>query len=71
MISVLDAINVAGKAQARKKGKSRKASKKNKKWKKSQGGRTDKPRGEKQDIQNGRIQVSISELKKQISYTIN
>lgn len=47
MISVLDAINVAGKAQARKKGKSGKGSKKNKKWKKSQGGRTDKPGGEK------------------------
>lgn len=48
MISVLDAINVAGKAQARKKGKSGKGSKKDKKWKKSQGGRTDKPGGEKQ-----------------------
>lgn len=49
IISVLDAINVEGKAQAKKKGKSRKASKKNKKWKKSQGGRTDKP-GEKKKI---------------------
>lgn len=47
IISVLNAINVEGKAQARKKGKSRKASKKDKKWKKSQGGRTDKPGGEK------------------------
>lgn len=61
IIVVLDAINVEGKAQARKKGKSRKANKKDKKWKKSQGGRTDKPGGKKKDIQNGRIQVSISE----------